>query len=414
MARKQHSELTAGIFTILATILLVGVIFWLGAADIFKPAAQEAWFYVKLGKGQQGLKPGAQVKMTDVEVGKVAEVRLDLKSGRTFYIVQLFDKQTEVYSDAKASVNTALVGGGASLQILHCGGKTSDKLAGEKYPAEIQPGDLDKMLSQFESLGGQISGLLKTISGEMDKARDGSAMHKVHAMMDVLEASLASIRKELDAGNKAAMIAKLHQTVEHLRDIAADAKPRVKSALTGVDTMIAKATPKVNKLLDGAGELVDEFKKLTKGDIANIISRLHDVSKHVLTIAGNFAKLSEGASDIVSVNRENIDEIIDNMGQVATNLKSASKEIRRNPWRLLYRPKKGEMHSQNIHDAARSFSNGAAQLDQALAKLKGLAAAHPKGIPAADPQLKKIAEQIKETFEKFTDAEKALWKELLK
>ena len=72
------------------------------------------------------------------------------------------------------------------------------------------------------------------------------------------------------------------------------------------------------------------------------------------------------------------------------------------------------MHSQNVHDAARAFSNGASQLDQALAKLKGLAASHPKGVPANDPQLKKIAEQIKETFEKFTDAEKALWKELLK
>jgi len=421
MARKQRSELTAGIFTILGTILLVGVVFWLGAADIFKPAAQEAWFYVKLGKGQQGLKPGAQVKITDVEVGKIADVRLDLESGRTFYVAQLFDERTKVYSDAKANVNAALVGGGATLQILHCGGKTSDRLAGEKHPAEIQPGffdetvsKVDKALSQFDSLGKQVSSLLKTITDEMDKGEKGSAMQKVHAMMDVLEGTLVSIRKELDAGNKLAMMAKLHKTVEHLRDIAAEAKPKVNSALSGIDTMIAKAQPKVDKLLDGAGELVDEFKKLTKGDIAKIISRLHDVSKHVLTIAGNFAELSEGAKDIVAVNRENIDEIIDNMGQVATNLKSASKEIRRSPWRLLYRPKKGEMHSQNIHDAARSFSNGAAQLDQALAKLKGLAASHPKGVPADDPQLKKIAEQIKETFEKFTDAEKALWKELLK
>jgi len=421
MARKQHSELTAGIFTILATILLVGVVFWLGAADIFKPAAREAWFYVKLGRGQQGLRPGAQVKITDVEVGKVVDVRLNLKSGRTFYIVKLFDEETKVYSDAEANINAALVGGGATLQILDCGGKTSAKLAGKEAPAEIQPGFLDVTASrieevfwEFESLSDQITGLLKTITAEMNKGEKGSAMHKVHAMMDVLEGTLASIRKELDAGNKVAMMAKLHQTVEHLRDIAADAKPKVKSSLTGINTMIASAKPKMDKLLDGAGELVDEFKKLTKGDIAKIISRLHDVSKHVLTIAGNFAKLSEGAEGIVAVNRENIDEIIDNMGQVATNLKSASKEIRRNPWRLLYRPKKGELHSQNIHDAARSFSSGAAQLDQALAKLKGLAVSHPKGIPAADPQLKKIAEQIKETFEKFTDAEKALWKELLK
>ena len=414
MARKQRSELTAGIFTILATILLVGVVFWLGAVDIFKPAAQEAWFYVELDKGEQGLKPGAQVKITDVEVGKIADVRLDLESGRTFYVVALFDEQTKVYSDAKARVKAAFVGGGAILQILDCGGKSSMQAAGKGHPVKIQPGDFDKMLSQFDSLGGEVSTLLKTVSGEMDKGRDGSAMHKIHAMMDVLEGSLASIRKELNAGNEAAMMAKLHQTVGHLRDIAAQAKPKVKSVLDGVDTAIVSAKPKVDKLLDGAGELVDELTRLTKGDIAKIIGQLRKVSDLMVPIVVKVAKLSEGAEGMISANREKIDEIIDNVGHVAANLKSASKEIRRSPWRLLYQPKKGELHSQNIHDAARSFSNGAAQLDQALTRLKGLAVSHPKGIPAGDPQLKKIAEQIKETFEKFTDAENALWKELLK
>jgi ABC-type transporter Mla subunit MlaD len=412
MARKQHNELTAGIFTILATTLLVGVVFWLGAVDIFQPTAQEAWFYVDLDKGEQGLKPGAQVKITDVDVGKISEVHLDLESRKTFYVVKLFDSQTKVYSDAKASVKAALVGGGAVLQILDCG--TSEQTPVRARAIMIQPGDIDKMLSQFESLGGQVSGLLATVSGEMDKGRDGSAMYKVHAMMNVLESSLTSIRKELDAGNKAAMMAKLHQTIGYLRDIAKNTKPQIDATMRSVNTMLSRVEPKVENILDGASELIDEFKKLTKGDIAKLITRLHDTSKHVLTIATNFAKLSEDAKGLLTVNRENIDEIIDSMGHVAANLKSASKEIRRNPWRLLYRPKKGELHSQNISDAARAFSNGAAQLDQALAKLKGLAAAHPEGLPKNDPRLKKIAEQIKETFEKFTDAEKALWKELLK
>ena len=412
MARKQRSELTAGLFTIFAMILLIGVVFWLGASNILKPAAQEAWFYVELGEGEQGLKPGAQVKITDVEVGKISDVRLDLDAGRTFYVVELFDEDTKVRSDAVASVKAALVGGGAVLQILDCGKK--DTLAGRDHPVKIEPGDLDKMLSQFDALAGLAGGLLKDISNEMDQGRKGSAMSKVHAMMDVLDESLKSIRKELDAGNKIAMIAKLHQTIGDLQEIAADAKPKINSVLTGADKMVTTLSPRVNTLVDSATGLVNDFRKLTKTDIAKIISRLHDVSKNLLTIAENFAKVSDGAQDIVTVNRENIDEIIDNMGQVSANLKSASKEIRRNPWRLLYRPKKDELRSQNIHDAARAFSSGASQLDQALAKLKGLAAANPKGIPAASPQLKKISEQIKTTFDKFTDAEKALWKELLK
>ncbi|MBT3200970.1 MAG: MCE family protein [Phycisphaerales bacterium] len=419
MARKQHNELTAGIFTILTLVLLGGVVFWLGASDILKPAAQEAWFYVELDRGEQGLKPGAQVKITDVEVGAISDVQLDMDSGRTYYIVKLFDDRTKVYSDAQAKVNAALVGGGAVLQILDCG--KSGKAPVKTDAILIQAGDLAKTLAQFNSLGQQTGKVLETIGDEMSGGREGSAMYKIHAMMDVLDEALKSIRQELDSGNKLAMLAKLHQTVEHLRTMAADAEPKVASMLTGLDTMVKKATPKVdtllanaNKVVGDAGELVAEFKKLTKGEVAEIIKQLHETTRQMVTIAGNFAKVSEGLQDVVTVNRDNIDNIIDNMGQVAANLKSASKEIRRNPWRLLYRPDKAEMHSLNIHDAARSFSDGASQLDQALAKLKGLAAANPKGIPAADPQLKKIAEQIKVTFEKFTDAEKALWKELLK
>jgi len=412
MARKQRSELAAGIFTILALVLLIGVIFWLGASDILKPGKQEAWFYVNLDQGGQGLQTGSQVKITDVVVGKINDVKLDLDSNRAYYIVKLHDSKARVYSDAEVSVKTALVGGGAIMEILNPG--TSGKLAGKGNPVKIRPDDFDKMLAQFDTLAVEIKKLLGTVSGELDKGREGSAMQKIHAMMDVLKESLASIRKELDAGNKIAMVAKLHKTIEYVRDIAADAQPKVKSTLAGIDKMVADANPKVSKLLDGAGELVDEFKKITKKDVADILTKLRQANTDLVAIAGNFAKVSEEAKNIMAVNREAIDEIIDNMLAVSTNLKSASKEIRRSPWRLFYQPKKGELHSQNIHDAARSFSSGAAQLDQALAKLKGLAASHPKGVPSDDPHLKQIAKQIRDTFEKFTEAEKALWKELSK
>ncbi|MDP6634671.1 MAG: MlaD family protein [Phycisphaerae bacterium] len=421
MARKQHSELMAGIFTIFATALLVGVVFWLGGLDIFQPAASKAWFFVKFDRGLQGLQPGAQVKITDVEVGKISVVELDRDAGGTYYLVELFDARTKIYSNARASVSAALVGGGATLQILHCGGGDKAKLADRNNPAKIELGMLDKAKTvvdkidkKFDSIGKQVTDLLKDISDQMNQAEPNSAMHKLHATMDVLEATLASVRKELDAGNKLAVIAKIHQTIGSLQRIASDAEPKVSSMLTTMDKMVKATEPKVAKLLTGAGDLVDNLNKLTKEDITKILKLIHTASEHVVKIGGDFAKLSGGVGAMMSVNRENIDEMIDNMGQVASNLKSASKEIRRNPWRLLYRPKKEEERSRNIHDAARSFSDGASQLDQALAKLKGLAAAHPDGIPADDPQLKNIAEQIKNTFEKFTDAEKALWKELLK
>ena len=112
------------------------------------------------------------------------------------------------------------------------------------------------------------------------------------------------------------------------------------------------------------------------------------------------------------VHRDNIDEMIDNMRIVSENLKATSKEIRRNPWRLLYKPKPGELREQTIRDATVAFVSGAAELDQALAKLNGLARAHPEGIDRKDPKFQEIRKHVLESFKKFKKVEDALWREI--
>jgi len=74
MPRKQRSELTAGLFTVGALVLLIGVVFWLGAADVFKPRGQKTYFYVDQSSGRLALKSGGQVLINDVVVGKITDV----------------------------------------------------------------------------------------------------------------------------------------------------------------------------------------------------------------------------------------------------------------------------------------------------------------------------------------------------
>ena len=423
MPRKQRSELTAGIFTIAALAILVGVIFWLGAADIFKPRGQRAYFFATQDRGRLGLQVGGYVLVNDVQVGKIASIELDAAEGKTYYIVQLHTGDLKVYSNGKAKIAAALVGG-ANLVIIDPGtpqrpqaatapaGKEIAPADRKEYAVEIQPGDFDKALSQVDTLAGELRDITAKVSAELDRNLKGSAMAKVHKMVDVLQATLVSLRNEMDLKNKLAMLVKLHKTVGSIQAMVADAQPKIKKTLTDIKEMVTDARPRVSKTLSDVAEVAAELKKITKKDIAEMLVKLRKVNTYLIKIAGNFAVVSEDTKRLVAVNRENIDEIIDNMVAVSADLKAMGKEVRRNPWRLLYEPKKGELHSQNIYDAARAFSSGASQLDQMLAKLRGLVRAYPQGPPADDPQLKKIREQIKETFEGFSEAEKALWEEL--
>ncbi|MBL7132680.1 MAG: hypothetical protein ISS78_01150 [Phycisphaerae bacterium] len=270
MPAKPHSELKAGFFVIVSFAVLLAVVLWLGAADIFKPVPHEAVFFVSESAGSVGLKVGSVVQVNDTACGKIVDIRFSPAEGRTLYFAEINRPDIEIHSDGKAMVPGGLVGD--MPLVITSRGTPGKPPADENNPIEIS-GLLQRTMSNIEAMSEQIR-------------------------------------------------------------------------------------------------------------------------------------------DMVNVNQDNVNEIMDNFTQVSANLKSASKEIRRNPWRLLYKPKKGELHSQNIYDAARAFSEGAGELDQAVAKLGTLVKMHPEGLPADDPQMIRIRKRLDEVFNRFTEAEEALWKAL--
>ncbi|MCK4602843.1 MAG: hypothetical protein KAU28_10285, partial [Phycisphaerae bacterium] len=236
------------------------------------------------------------------------------------------------------------------------------------------------------------------LTGGLDQA-----MMSIGTAVDNLKSVSQTLKAELDPDRTEALLAKIHIIVDDL-----------KMAAGHIAAITTDARPKVKKITTAMTETTERIEQYAKTDVAEILTKLRETNSEILQIAKDFRDVSTQAKEIMFVNRERIDEMIDNMTIVSANLKATSKEIRRNPWRLIYKPKPDEIHSQNIYDAARAFSNGAEQLDQAILKLTGLAKAHPEGLAADDPQLLKVRKQIEDAFLKFSKAEQSLWKELTK
>ncbi len=74
MPRKKHNELVAGLFVLLTLALLIGVLVWLGAADMFKPARQRAYFYISEKTGDLQLAEGSLVKSGGAPIGRIAKI----------------------------------------------------------------------------------------------------------------------------------------------------------------------------------------------------------------------------------------------------------------------------------------------------------------------------------------------------
>ena len=420
MARKKYSELTAGIFVLAAVAVILGIVLWLGASNLFKSVSQRAFFYVNATDGDPGLKEGGAITYGGSEIGRIAEKRRDAAAGKTYYVGDITQGDVKVYADANSRVVTGLVGD-SSLAILWPGSGARG-LADQKNPVRII-GGLDQAMGDIASAAGRLR---RVMDQELDSTRKDAVMAKVKDILDQIKAATTALADEMNAVAEKSIMAKAHRSFDDVNAVTASLKgetdvkndkamlAKLSHSVDEVNGILDDARPKLERTMTAVAETAERISAYTKKDVAEILATLREVNTQVLKISKDFAEVSGQTRQVVVMNRENIDDIIGNMALVSADLKATAKEVRRNPWRLLYQPDNKELRSQNIYDAARNFSSGAEQMDQAVARLSSLAKAHPEGIKADDPEVQKVRKDLQETFEKFKKVEDSLWKEMTK
>ena len=444
MPRKQPNELIAGLFVLAGLAVLLGVVLWLGAADLLKTRGQVVSFYVPQSDGSVGIVEGAGLTCGDGRIGKVIEIEPVPAKKLCYYRARLERTDVTIRRDAVAVVVSPAVGQ-AKIVVKDFG--DADEPADDDNPVRLT-GGLDQVMQQLNALAAKLR-------EEMDASNAASVLAKIHGIVTKLKTAAGevekialSIRAETDTSNAKSLLAKVHKSAADINaatgHIARQTDPNDKDSIVGgvriaaarvaaqtdanqegsllakvhgaldeTGAIIKDARPKVDRTLTALASAAEKIEAYTNEDVAEMLQTLRQANTKILKISTDFAVVSEQTKQMVALNRDNIDETIDNLAQVSVNLKSASKEVRRNPWRLLYEPKEKELRSQNLYDAVRAFSDGAEQLDQSIAKLRAL-----KKIDSDDPALKAAAEKIhkrlQEVFEEFSKAEQGLWKELQK
>jgi uncharacterized protein YoxC len=106
-----------------------------------------------------------------------------------------------------------------------------------------------------------------------------------------------------------------------------------------------------------------------------------------------------------------VDKILSNVTDISTNLKLTSMEVRRAPWKLLYRPGQKEFKIQALVDSAGAFAAGAERLDTAALRLKTLVDSSDKQLTDKE-ELEKMISQLEASFQQFQKVERKFWEEM--
>jgi len=283
-------------------------------------------------------------------------------------------------------------------------------------------------------------GLLTMIKGQLDSADAKSLLGKLHRSLDDMNQMTRNISVQLDPHERNVLIAKLHSVMDNINAMTALMRQQVDPA--NHEMVMAKvhtALDSLNKGLFTATAMLEENRPVirdTLGDvrdtakileekIATRIAQELDVNQAASLLAkvhtgiSRFNKSLQDLNDITGTGRDlvvakqaEISKVVTNFLETSEHLKAAAKEIYRSPWRLLYKPTEQESKELNVYDAARAFAEAATRLDNAMVRMQGIVDARGGTVKPDDAELIAVRDSLQQTFQQFTAAEQALWKQL--
>ncbi len=252
MPKPKRDELKAGICVLAALAILLGVIIWLGAGEIFGSQGQDVVFYIPLGSPGAGVGEGAAIAIGGAEVGQITSVEFRPDLGKTLYRGKINRKDVVIHADGSVIAVSGLVGGGA-LAVISTGTEDAP-LADEDNPVRIAGG----MEQAMANLTDSTRMIKETLERELDAEDSESVLGRAHGIMTGLETSAenvavitANIALETDREIADSLVSQLHVRMEEAGGLV-----RQLDLVGGqIESLLSTGQEMVGKINQGEGTL---------------------------------------------------------------------------------------------------------------------------------------------------------------
>lgn len=308
-----------------------------------------------------------------------------------------------VYSDARVVRTMPLLGSQASLNFTRLGGLGRDAKKvppGGPIDATPSPGMLEMLVGgeNSEEMGaviGNLERLSQLLGEQLPKDYETivrPALVRAGTVVEEFSDRWPQWSDRIDGtlANADTASASLVSGLADARNLIAAARPPVDE----MAVLIERNSPRVDEILDNA---------LTVSSDARVVAS--ELREQTLPLVARILGSADGTLSKIAavidrlqpeVYRQvpQVREILENVRVASAELKLATIEVRRNPWRLLLRPTSELVAHENLLDAARAFSIAAGDLKSAGQSFEEILAADPSAF-AGDPEL---AESIRRTL----------------
>ena len=417
---KQRNAVKVGTFILVSIALIFTLVVAINRGFATFSSAQVRYASFTLTDDLGGLRVGDDVRIGGFTVGEVRSIelvapdhpKLPKREGTTttttttqpappkaMLLVEFsVPKKYKLYEDAKIGIQSTFTGQ-SWLNFEDVG--SGSELPEDAVALVGRPSAFNSIFASLAPLSDRLNTTtLPYVNGILADVR-GQTVPKVNNTVDGFRQTADTATALLNdaRGEVKPMVEKYHVVVDstdrmmkNIGDVFGESKTDMKGTFTNLHAVTGSMKEKVPSIL----EKLDT--SMTKVDEA--------IVKATASLE-NVRNMTGSANNVVSGNKSKLDGMIASMKATSDNLKYASAEIRRSPWRLLYKPPKNEVANLNIFDSARQFAEGANDLNDAAQALKD--AVNNK---APEEDVRKLMEQVQKSFAHFAEVEKKLWAEV--
>lgn len=415
----MRNNVRAGVFVTISLLLALGVVITLtGALESLLTRVNTYTVRFKVADGVSDIQPGSEVRVGGVALGSVHSIEPVIVPDEPLEEIEIvfgLSRSTPLYTGADIYVKAPLIGSGAWLDITDVGDADGTML-GE---TDVIPGAAGSLLSSV--LGSETEGIFEKVGtftnflGTVPTTWN----EKVEPTLDNVQAASEDIR---------ALTARVND----------EDWPRWSARVTGVLDWAGGATEELDAVFDNGNALlvdmrgvVDENREDIRVTVGNarefsedaraVGARVNDemMDKFDRLVDTGQSALDEAGATFASIRRDydgwtsQVDEMVANFALTSQQLKLGAIEVRRSPWKLLYRPDDPELEHELLYEAARSFALASADLKAATRSVERIVERHGDALMEDPSSLQRMEQNLRRSFEKYEAAQKDLFEVLV-
>ncbi|MEE2971965.1 MAG: hypothetical protein VX672_02480 [Planctomycetota bacterium] len=397
----DRNNLKAGIFTLVVVALGFATIVVLNG-DAFRRLVGEYNRYTirfSLLDGVGGLDTGSQIRVGGLARGQVTEIGLaGIDRGSEIppeAIVKIeVEKDIRLWSNAVAIRTVPVLGGSSWINITTIGGSNEITAAptdrNGKNAVELPTNGS----GELQATPGD--GLLTTIVGPQNAVTTRQLLENTASFAEFLDRDLAASfdrdvrpalveakglvsdvrsdygewRNDLDLtfDRVASAAGRLDGAMETAEETVEDAR----ADLRMIGDMVRRNVARIDTAVANVEIMTDDGVAITRRLRDDTLARVDEALDAGTQAIGDLGRVLQTIDLEVAASVPTIRAFLQDALVAAGEMKLATIEIRRSPWRILYQPQPGELANENLFAAARNFTIAASEVRSAAESLQSV------------------------------------------